>query len=249
MNMTEQNIIAPVDEDVPTKINETSAKLVSKLYKHHVVLLLSVIFNVMQGYWINSANERAEMNTEMFFLKMYPNGSWDVEYRNTGSEADFFPLTIDKLLMDYVDARYAVVPGMMRRNYGVAVVFMSPTLQSWFVGAGDGQFNAPKIASELNKSITSEEIKIRFVDHFDVSNGVFVQGNSDIYRTNVFIERTVKNALGQVQGAPVKEVINLQWRIKSVKELKKLSRDELRVNPIGLEIIKDDKVLDISDTK
>lgn len=249
MNMTEQNIIQPVDEDLPTKVNETPAKLVSINTKLYVILLLSIIFNVVQGYWINAANERAEMNTEMFFLKMYPNGSWDVEYRNTGNEADFFPLTIDKLLMDYVEARYAVVPGMMRREYGFALQFMSPTLASWFVGIGEGQFNAPKVAEELNKSLKTEEIKIRFVDHFDVSNGVFVQGNSDIYRTNVFIERSVKNSLGQIEGKPIKEVINLQWRIKSVKELKKLSRDELRANPIGLEIIKDDKVIDISDRK
>lgn len=241
-----ENMIQPTDDDIPPKIDPTQPKLVSINTKLYVVLVLSIVFNLIQGFWINAANTRAENNTELLFVKMYPNGTWDVEYRKSGNEADFFPITIDKLIQDYVEARYGVTPGFMRREYGFSALFMSDQLKGWFVGNGENQFNAPKKAQEFDKTDITEEIKIRFVDHFDVANGVFVHGNSDMYRTNVFIERTLKNRYGQQQGEPIQEVVNLHWRIKSVKELKGLSRDDLRANPIGLEIIKDKKVLDIS---
>ncbi len=245
MNMME-NIIKPTDDDIPPVVNETTPKLVSINSKLYVLLVLSIIFNLLQGFWINSANTRAETNTELMFVKMYPNGTWDVEYRKSGNEADFFPLTIDKLIQDYVIARYNVIPGIMRREYGFSATFMGPQLKEWFTGAGQGQYNAPEKAEELNSAKISEEVNIRFVDHFDVTTGVFVKGNSDIYRTNVFIERIKKNNLGQQQGEPINEVVTLHWRLKSVKELKGLSRDDLRANPIGLEVIKDTKVLDVS---
>lgn len=244
--MIENSIIKPTDDDVPPVVNQSIPKLVSINTKLYVVLVLSIIFNLLQGFWINSANTRAETNTELMYVKMYPNGTWDVEYRKSGNEADFFPLTIDKLIQDYVIARYNVIPGSMRREYGFAATFMAPALHEWFTGAGQGQFNAPEKAEDLNGSKITEEVNIRFVDHFDVSTGVFVRGNSDIYRTNVFIERAKKNSLGQQQGEAINEVVTLHWRIKSVKELKNLSRDDLRANPIGLEVIKDSKTLDVS---
>lgn len=246
MNMNTTSIINPTDDDIPPVINDSVPKLVSINTKLYLVLVLSIGMNVLQGFWINQANIRAETNTELMYIKMYPNGTWDVEYRKSGTEADFFPLTIDKLIQDYVIARYNVTPGIMRREYGFASMFMAPDLKEWFTGAGQGQFNAPEKAEDLNSATIKEEVKIRFVDHFDVSTGVFVQGNSDMYRTNVFIQRIKKNSLGHQQGEPINEVVTLHWRIKSVKELKNLSRDELRANPIGLEVLKDSKALDVS---
>lgn len=248
MNIS-QTLIKEKDDDLPSVINQTTPKLISINTKLYFLLVLSILMNIAQGYWINKANIRAEMNTELMFVKMYPNGTWDVEYRESGNESDFFPLTIDKLIQDYVIARYNVIPGIMRREYGFASTFMSPQLKEWFTGSGQGQYNAPDKAEELNLVRISEEINIRFVDHFDVSTGVFVQGNSDIYRSNIFIERIKKNTLGQQQGEAINEVVTLHWRIKSVNELKGFNRDALRANPIGLEIIKDTKVLDVSKTK
>jgi len=245
MNMME-SVIKPTDDDIPPVIDQTAPRLVSINTKLYVVLLLSFVFNIIQGFWINSANKRAETNTELMFVKMFPNGTWDVEYRKSGNEVDFFPLTIDKLIHDYVKARYEVLPDSMRRNYGLALLFMSPGLGNKFVGNGDGQFNAPLKAKEFKERGLTELIKIRLVDHYDVSNGNFVRGNSDIYRTNVFIERTTENSEGQRQGDPVFEVIGLHWRVKSIKELEKLTAEELRANPIGVEIIRDDISLDIS---
>jgi len=241
------NIIEP--EDKRLEINDTVPKLVSMNTKIYVLLILSLVFNLMQGFWINSANQRAETNTELMFVKMYPNGSWDVEYRNTGQEMDFFPLTIDKLLQDYVEARFGVKPESIRRDYGFSLVFMSEALAMHFSGSGNGQYNAAKQAEALAKLGKTEEIKVRFVDHFDVANGVFVHGNSDVYRTNVFIERRIKNALGQQEGDPIKQVVNLHWRIKATADLKQSTRDELRANPIGLEIIREKINLDRSTVK
>tara|TARA_R110001592_G_scaffold182549_1_gene425851 strand:+ start:9458 stop:10222 length:765 start_codon:yes stop_codon:yes gene_type:complete len=247
MNNSHNNIIEQHNEDESTKINETVPKLVSMNTKIYLALLLSLVIIVVQGFWINSANIRAEMNTEMIFMKMYPNGTWDVEYKKSGEEADFFPLTIDKLLFDFVEARYGVNPHSMRRNYGFAITFMSPTLRTSFVGSADEDYNAAEKAKHFTQRGWTEEIRLRFIDHFDVSAGSFIGGDSEIYRTNIFIERILRDKSGQQQGDPVKEVINLHWRIKSSKTLNKLTRDELRANPIGIEILKEKITLDISE--
>lgn len=247
-NLNMENVIDPTDDDLPQKVNETTPKLVSINTKLYVALLLVIVLNIFQGFWINSANERAETNTELMFVKMYPNGTWDVEYRKSGEEADFFPLTIDKLIHDYVEARYGVQPSTIHRDYGFAIVFQSKALANNFVGTAENQYNAKKKANELSKAGYTEEIAIRFTDHFDVSKGQFIQGNSDVYRTNVFIERTIKNPNGYQQGDPIQEVVTLHWRLKSFKELKKFTRDQLRANPIGVEIIKEKKTLDLSAT-
>ena len=244
-----KNLINVADDDTSQEIDATVPKLASMNTKLYVALLLAIIAIIFQSFYINAANKRAEMNTELMYVKMYPNGTWDVEYRASGTEADFFPLTIDKLIQDYVEARYSVRPGQMRREFGFAAIFMSPQLRGWFTGTGERQFNAKVQAEKLNAASLSEDIEVRFVDHFDYSTGVFKRGNSDLYRTNVFIQRTVMDQLGNPQGDAVNEVVTLHWRIKSTNELKGLSRDDLRANPIGLEIMKDKKVLDVSSTK
>jgi len=111
------------------------------------------------------------------------------------------------------------------------------------------KFNARQFAEDKDASSVTEEINIRVVSHFDVSQGVFVRGHSDVYRTNVFIERKAMDRRGMAIGQPVKEVVTLHWRIKSVDELKGLSRDDLRANPIGLEIMKEKKMIDISESE
>lgn len=241
-----RNLIDEVNEDKSLGTLATAPRMVAMNSKMFVIVLLLLIAILAQGWWINSANERAEMNTELMYVKLYPNGSWDIEYRNSGEEMDFFPLTVDKLISDYVIARFGVDPHNIRRDYGFSLVFMAQPLAADFVGHGKNQFNAAKAAEEAIKKGDIEEVSIRFVDHFDVSKGTFVQGDSNIYRTNVFIERIKKNSAGQVQGDPIKEVVNLHWRIRSVKELKKFTRDQLRANPIGLEILKDKISPDLS---
>ena len=113
-----KNLINVADDDTPQEIDATVPKLASMNTKLFVALLLAIIAIIIQSFYINAANKRAEMNTELMYVKMYPNGSWDVEYRESGTEADFFPLTIDKLIQDYVEARYSVRPGQMRREFG-----------------------------------------------------------------------------------------------------------------------------------
>ncbi|NRA71961.1 MAG: hypothetical protein HRU24_13145 [Gammaproteobacteria bacterium] len=242
-------IIKVSDDDTTSEINSTAASLVSINTKIYVVLLLSIVFNIIQGFLINLANERAENNTELMFVKMYPNGTWDIEFRKSGEEADYFPLIIDKHIHDYVESRFGVNPHAMSRNYGFALIFMSDTLANSFVGNGEGQYYAAQKAIDFTKRGITEKIEIRFTDHFDVSSGVFVNGNSDVYRTNIFIERTTINSDGFQQGKPIREVVNLHWRLKNFKELKRFSRDQLRANPIGLEIIQEKINYDNSVTK
>lgn len=244
-----RSIIDVTDDDIPPVLNSAVPQLKSMNTKLYVALLLALMVIIAQGFWMNAANTRAENNTELMFIKMYPNGSWDVEYRESGLESDFFPLTIDKLIMDYVEARFSVNPGSMRREYGFASLFMSEQLRGRFLGTSKGQLNARKIAEEKDTSSITEEVNIRVVDHFDVSEGVFVKGNADVYRTNVFIERISLDQRGMVIGKPVKEVVTLHWRIKSVEELKGLSRDDLRANPIGLQIMQEKIRLDISESE
>ncbi len=247
--MSKNNVIEEIDNDLPKKIDKTVPRLSSFSNKLFVIIVLALFVIIIQSCMINSANKRAETNTELMFVKMYPNGSWDVEYRKSGNEADFFPLTIDKLINDYVEARYSVIPGVMRRQYGFSSLFMSPQLRGEFLGSGEKDFNAPVKAEFYDKAHIQEDVKIRFVDHFDISSGSFVHGNSDVYRTNVFIERQSRNKEGMAQGDPVNEVVTLHWRIRSVKELQKFTRDELRANPIGLEILKSKIVVDNSERK
>lgn len=235
------------DNDNVLPVNlQTVPKLTSTNSKLFIVLVLSIILNIAFGFWLDNAQSRAEKNREIMFVKMYPNGTWDVEYLESGNEADFFPITIDKLLSDYVVNRWGVDPHNVSRDYGHAIVFMNDEVKNNFLGTDKKQFNARKKVTEYTDRGWREKIKIRFMDHFDIAEGTFVNGNSDIYRTNVFITRTITDGTGNQKGKPKSEVVNLHWRLKSVKELKQYTRDELRANPIGIEIIVDEITADIS---
>lgn len=206
-----------------------------------LVLLLVVIFQQM---FLHSANKRAEANTEVIWMKMYPNGTWDVSNIKPNNTQEFFNATVDKLLTDYAVARHGIVPSTIRRDYGFSMQFMSPQLAGEFTS--DKGFNAAAKAAAIldQKSHNTHNIAVGIIDHYEKSSATFGNNAGEVMRTNMYLDETVVNPLGMQTGTLKKYILSIHWRILSPKELKDKSTEYFRANPIGIEVVKENLYLD-----
>jgi len=225
------------------------AMLRAEKNRWHLVVVFLIVIVTIQCFYINDANERAEVNTEVLYLKMYSNGSWDVQESKPENIQDFYRATVDKLLDDYVVARYGILPATIRRDYGFAINFMDTRLAEEFTSPNG--FNAAQKAADVLSKIDHPitEVKIGVKDHYDKSRADFSNGTGEVIRTNIYFteQQIAKN--GQKDPEIKSYILSITWHLLSPTELKGKSRDYFSANPIGIEIIKEEKYLDPAQKK
>lgn len=202
------------------------------------ITLLSILFA-----WKES--NRADSNIKVVWLKMYPNGTWDMDFSDNERGPDFFQSTVDYILRQWVERRFSEVPHSIQSDYGFVYLFMSKKLQGEFISPnGD---DAPTKAAKIAECASCGEVhvNVRNIDHYDSDKTVFGKHNGVLYRSNVFIQRNTHNADGNPNGNPEKLIVSLQWRIKSTEEIQ-AEKGILNQNPIGLEIISYELLKDVS---
>ena len=176
----------------------------------------------------------ANNNKEIVYVKLYPNGTWEtVDYQAQDAQL-YFKTTVDSLLADYIRHRYGLNPNTVTRDYGEASLLMDSELQREFLSE-DGFHAAQKAADAVATPLQRTTIEWQFNDHYDQIEGMANGLSTDIIRTNIYFTRTVKTS--QDRGEPESLMLRIQWRLLPKSELEKQSREFLKVNPIGLQIL------------
>lgn len=191
----------------------------------------------------------AQTNKEVVFVKLYPDGTSDVGEFKPGDETQFFRSTIDSAFELFVKSRYGVQPETVRKDFGIAGVFMSQPMYNSFTSTQDGGFDAAQKATDIeaNKNADRVEIVWGFADHYDTIPAVFNKKKGEMVRSNIHYTEITKTAAGIVKPGGVKQkIMRAQWRLLTKKELATHSQKWLRVNPVGVEIVQQDVIDDPS---
>ncbi len=200
-----------------------------------ICILIMGFITLFAVYGQHKASVRADNSIKTAWVKMYPNGTWDIEFNDENRQQEFFQSTIDYMLRNFCVRRYSNIPHTINADYGFVYVFMSPPLQNDFVNS-DG-FDAPAKAAQIadcpNCPVT--KIKVRTIDHYDQDKTRFGQIEGTLYRSNVFATRETRDSEGRLNTSE-NIIIPVQWRIKSREEIQ-ADKALLKTNPIGLEIM------------
>ena len=191
---------------------------------------------------------RIDKRTELLVVKMYPNGTWQSVKKDFESPTEFFPATIDHLLTRYVETRYGQIPETIKTDYGEATVFMSPEIENIFKSDEPGGFNAPQRAADIiEKPESADRINVKMTippDHYEDLTGHFIDGERHVIRTNMYF---ILETLHPDGNKNIKsKILRLQWTLLPKKELKNKARDWIILNPLGLQIIKEELIDDPS---
>jgi hypothetical protein len=240
------NSVVKDEKTVERNAIETDLIPILKAEKNrwHVVAIAMLAIIAILIFNVNSANERAEMNTEVIYLKMFSDGTWQVAKTSPDNVQDFYATTVDKLLEDYVVARYGLIPATIRRDYGFVLNFLSPALQEDFTS--DKGFNAAQKAADVLSKIDhpSTEVKVGVKDHYDRSRADFSNGTGEAIRSNIYFTEQKVSVAGVKDPDIKRYILSITWRLLTPPELKGKTKDYFQANPIGIEIIKQDKYLD-----
>lgn len=193
------------------------------------------------------AFKKAENNTELVYVKLYPDGTADIGDFSPEDEQLYFRSTIDAAFERFTKTRYGLQPETIKRDYGEAGVFMSDPLYNDFISTQPGGFNAAQKAAEIaaNKNSDRVEIQWGFSDHYDKIPAVFDKQNGEMIRSNIYFTKITKTATGLVKpNGTEKLILRAQWRLLPKKELKDRKPDWLRINPVGVEIVQADVIDD-----
>jgi hypothetical protein len=231
LDSNEQKKIKPA----PKLIRREAVLNVEKNRWFVIAIILSAVA-LMSAFSAYQANIRADQNIKVAWVKMYPSGTWDIEFHDEHRKPEFFQATIDYLISQWVERRYSQISHSIKNDYGYAYNFMSPKLRQEFIDPS--QFNAPGKAAEIAgcSACNHIEFKVRTdIDHFDSDRTRFGQHEGVLYRSNVFVRRDTKNPDGNLVST-ANMIVTLQWRIKSTAEIQ-ADKKMLKQNPIGLEII------------
>lgn len=224
---------------------ETDAQLAVDRNKWFIAFVLALLFAFYQAYIANVANKRFANNVQVAWVKLSPNGTWDVTYPDEGQRPEFFKATINSLLRQFVERRYSKLKNSIKADYGFASILMSDKLEMEFMS--EQFFNAPKVAADVVNGESKEvKVKVKVVDHYDSDETIFNGQVGRLYRTNIFATETKYKRNGEPMK-PQKRIVSIQWRIKNKDEISS-KKDELALNPIGIEVIDSEYLDDPSDS-
>lgn len=212
-----------------------------------IILIIMGVVTLFAIYAQHKASIRADNTIKVAWVKMFPNGTWDISFTDENRQPDFFQSTIDYIIRNWSVRRYSKTPQTVNSDYGFCYAFMSPALQNEFVSP-EG-FNAPAKAAEVADCprCPVTKIKVRNIDHYDSDETKFGQHKGTLYRTNVFATREVRASDGTLNSTE-DVIIPLQWRIMSQEEIQ-ADKELLKTNPIGFELIDYDLLIDSGKTK
>ena len=205
-----------------------------------LALFATVIFALFEAH---RANDRFANNVRVAWVKLSPNGTTQVEYEDEQRAASFFPATVDAKLIEYVERRYSKRHASIVDDLNFAYALMSDPLGTHFLREDKAQIEAAKFV----KCPQCNEVKVdvrtlQSLQKIDAS--YLTKGHeNNIFTTLAFATETERNPLGEVVGIPKNIIVTLQFRFKSKGEII-ATRDQLRMNPIGMEILDESKKVD-----
>ena len=201
----------------------------------------SVIFGLVAGGAIlgwHSADIRYENSRQMTWVKMYPNGQTQVEYwDDDGNPNRWHQATINSGLIEWIDHRFRKHKETIASDYGWVLPWMAEDLQKSFVGKGEGDYNAAKVAADYEGSNGARvDTWVRALDHNTVDTPDPNNHLTATVETTAYVQ--FKHYGASVSTTCENKIVKLLWTLRPVAEIPKDPNNPyLRVDPLGIKLI------------
>ena len=213
-----------------------------------VLLSLALCFTL---YHYITLSQRADIHREVLWVKMYPDGTWDMQEHDNLQSTEFLQSTVNSLLKRWVTARFSKNPQTVVADYTFANYFLSPSLTQEFVS--EEGFHAAQQAATIEHCPDCPVLTytVRMLDHYDQATGKFANIEGTFYRTNLFTTATTAKIDGRLEHEH-QRIVRVQWRLMLPEEVHAIVNTRegqrwLDQNPIGLEILAYSDIADPSD--
>lgn len=201
--------------------------------KWFYVAMASMLMTSFMAWGWHSADKRFAENVRVEWVKLSPNGTYVVEYAEHEKPLQYFDRTVESKLSEFVEKRYSKRRETISTDFGFASLMMSPELRTDFIE----NEKAPKVAADFVECKECAQIEnvIRDVQSIDKD---LVPGSKDRNQYNALIFSTFKSREkgGRITGCSNK-IITLIWTFRPKEEILN-KRDDLRYNPLGMEVIR-----------
>lgn len=181
------------------------------------------------------ANDRFANNTHVEWVKLSPDGGISVEHHDPDSETVLFEQTVTSELYEFVESRFNKHRSTIKRDYGVALLFMSDELARSF----RRDYNAADVAAAFVDCVACEEVtyETRNLEHLEAINYHLTSEPDDkVYRTLVYATVVTTNSTGiEVDRSTAR--VRLEW-IFTGKRAVRGNKKAVRYNPLGIKILR-----------
>lgn len=230
---------------------DTSLKVKMNWWILAFFITLGVV--VIQNFMFKRYVDLAQVNKEIVYMKLYPNGSWERTIYRRQDNQDFLPATVDMILKNFAKVRFGLYPPTVQHDYGQVGLYISGPLFQQFIAKKElGGFDAVKKVTDILSNVKNQDVitlKDIWIDHYDSVKARYSSNESEVIRTNMYYTKVTHDSQGRLKGQEAK-ILKMQWRLISKEELEQLANqsDEkvniLDYNPIGVEIVDYDEIDD-----
>jgi hypothetical protein len=212
---------------------ELAGVVVERNYWALATILLSVALVICLVSLYVQTN-RYENNIRTLMIKLYPNGTYDVDRVNFKGMPNYFLSTLNSLITQYIERRYSKHSDTITADYGFAYQFMSPEMRNQFMN----DYHAAEKAKQFQTCTDCAQttVKVGPIQHYEDDQTILHAKPAHEYRSTVFVTVSKHTKDGMFISRD-KKIITLVWRIRSLKELNN-DISSVRADPIGLVIVR-----------
>jgi len=229
--------------DPTVKTSGTEAIAVLKAQSTGLLLLCCFLGLCCAGfgfYAISTANKRAE-EVKVAFVKLHPNGTYNVSFYDSEQPFSLFQNTIDHLLRRAITARFKRDPATLQNDYNYFALFLNDQQLQQFLN----EHRATTVVRDYLACADCQIVHpfVRGIHHIDrdnidlndISQGVIV-------RSNIFLDLQIRSRTNGALIRTEKKIIPLLWtldmnKIRAGNTPNDLAMVILNENPIGLSIL------------
>lgn len=230
-----------IDQIVSTSVNIVDR---NRWFLISIILLMALVWTVSNNLFLS---KRAAENIQIVYVKMMPDGTWDVDYHDDTRQVVYFKRTVDSILMSYALYRYSENPETINGYWAKAQYLMSEKEYKEFIS--ENGFNAAKKAADIIgcENCSYFDVEVGDVVHIDYDQITSNNHSTKVYRSNIYYKEINKASDGTpLEDGVVERIASVHWRLKPLKEIESIAAENIKiikkVNPIGIEIIKQDIV-------
>jgi hypothetical protein len=205
-----------------------------------VCLLLVLLCAGLAFSAINSANRRAD-EVRVAFVKLHPNGSYNVSFYDSEQPFSLFQNTIDQLLRKAVVSRYKRDPATITNDHNYFALFLGTTELTKYLS----EYRATQVVRDYLACTDCQLVHPMFrgLHHIDRNNINLSDISAGVnVRSTMFLDMEIRSRNTGALIRVEKKIVNLLWTIDTTKinptnNIQDLSMVILNENPIGLTIL------------
>lgn len=186
---------------------------------------------IISGLGWRRADDRYANDVRIAWVKVQPDGRSDAQLWSDGGNPNrFFEPFINTALINFVEHRYRHIRSTIVSDYGLAALFMSPTLRREWLADGAAAKEATDF--EANGNGGEYSIIIKAIDHStmvnpDAANRGSIIVDSTVYVTQHYLDGTRPDE---------QKIVKLTWRLVPLAQLQH-DWQQLKENGPGVEIL------------